>query len=183
MAADVSEHGPAFDRLDEKWRDTPVTEGRPALAWVLGRGNLSTPGPDVPGAPYVGPGGGECAWCPFATETPGEPYPPNPADPGEGYYDCSLLNRHRIWGENPPCTHADWAARARRELAGAAPQADPATRGRRYVARLAVALREVGWPWLARDVDALADAMVAWPHRPPRLDPAELWAAIERADP
>ncbi len=31
----------------------------------------------------------------------------NKADPGEGYYQCSLLNE-RVWGENPKCTKEQW---------------------------------------------------------------------------
>jgi hypothetical protein len=59
---------------------------------------------------------GECAECPFATVDNAAEYPPNPADPGEGYYNCSLLGRQHIWGERPQCSIEDWQRRAREEL-------------------------------------------------------------------
>ena len=62
---------------------------------------------------------GECAGCSFATVDPAAEYPPNPSDPGEGYYNCSLLQRQHIWGERPPCTIEDWQRRAREELIAA----------------------------------------------------------------
>lgn len=93
---------------------------RPALQWLLGVGHLQTPP--------------ECCDCPFATPDPNSEAP-NPADPGEGDYRCSLLGdeevtkrndnpacwthrRSTVWGENPKCTNADWVTRARNEIAG-----------------------------------------------------------------
>jgi hypothetical protein len=57
----------------------------------------------------------ECCDCPFATVSHNEE-PPNPVDRGEGFYDCALLHRERVWGENPQCVRADWRLRARDEL-------------------------------------------------------------------
>lgn len=62
----------------------------------------------------------ECCDCPFATPTYEGSDPtedrPNLYDPGEGYYDCSLLERNRIWGETPACGLATWQKRACEEL-------------------------------------------------------------------
>lgn len=49
----------------------------------------------------------ECFSCPFATISD-HWEPPNPADPGEGYYDCALLGLHRVWGEQPKCSDDHW---------------------------------------------------------------------------
>lgn len=53
----------------------------------------------------------ECCDCPFATVDSRYDLP-NPADPGEGHYVCSLLTR-TVWGESPECTADDWIALAR----------------------------------------------------------------------
>lgn len=51
----------------------------------------------------------ECHDCKFATADPayfdecGRP-DFNVGDPGEGHYNCSLLNKTGIWGEQPICT-------------------------------------------------------------------------------
>ena len=79
---------------------------RPALTWLLAENQSSR---DSDWTPY------ECCDCPFATVNP-EREPPNPYDRGEGYYDCALLDREAIWGENPPCTADDWRRRARAEV-------------------------------------------------------------------
>jgi hypothetical protein len=98
----------------------------PALTWLL------TDSDDWSHVPLQAPQ--ECYICPFATPAAGEDEP-NPADPGEGWYACALLgeatvlemNRKRmksthfhkpfVWGENPFCAAADWAAKGREELA------------------------------------------------------------------
>lgn len=57
----------------------------------------------------VGYGITGCSECPFS-----EPHSDvlgndiNIADPDEGHYDCRLLCKHEIWGENPVCTDKDW---------------------------------------------------------------------------
>lgn len=66
-------------------------------------------GRDIDGIPD------ECCSCPFGTAQQ-EPYAPNPYDPGEGYYQCALLNLTSVWGESPKCSVKDWRARARHEL-------------------------------------------------------------------
>lgn len=51
-----------------------------------------------------------CSDCPFS-----EPYRDafgddiNIADPDEGHYNCNLIKKHNIWGEDPVCTDEDWA--------------------------------------------------------------------------
>lgn len=55
-----------------------------------------------------------CSECPFATIDPHDDDGPNPFDPDEGYYDCALLGRARIWGEDPPCTTVDWLTHLRK---------------------------------------------------------------------
>jgi hypothetical protein len=82
---------------DERW---------PALTWLLAD---EQHGRELDGTPF------ECCICPFATVSP-DREPPNPDDPGEGYYDCALLDRKAIWGENPECAAADWRKRARTEI-------------------------------------------------------------------
>jgi hypothetical protein len=60
----------------------------------------------------------ECAGmcdCPFATVNDSSPEP-NPSDPGEGHYDCALIDRPKVWGEDPPCTPNEWRLRAVQEL-------------------------------------------------------------------
>jgi hypothetical protein len=67
---------------------------------------------DLAGTPHEC---GSLGWrCPFVT---GE-HDVNFSDPGEGYYDCSLLDKTEVWGENPPCQADHWRARARAELDG-----------------------------------------------------------------
>ena len=90
------------DRLEE------VRQRRPALSWLLAE-DQNGHNPD--GTPW------ECPYCPFATVNP-EREPPNPDDPGEGWYNCALLPRIAVWGESPACTAEDWRGRARRELIG-----------------------------------------------------------------
>lgn len=94
-----------FERMAE--RDRQRAE-QPALTWLLAEDQA---GREFDGTPFV------CSRCPFATANP-EHDQPNPADPGEGYYDCALLDREEIWDESPECTAADWRARARAELEG-----------------------------------------------------------------
>jgi hypothetical protein len=65
-------------------------------------------------AETVAPPPAECWGCPFSTVNLNNE-PPNPADPGEGYYDCELLGK-TFWGESPGCTYADWQNQARQEL-------------------------------------------------------------------
>jgi len=48
----------------------------------------------------------ECCDCPFATN----PQDVNLADPGEGYYDCTLIPATRVWGESPKCKSDQWKA-------------------------------------------------------------------------
>jgi hypothetical protein len=60
-----------------------------------------------------------CHVCPFATEHDiNNPYReiPNYADPDEGWYDCSLLNKQRIWGETPECSSDNWREKAKKEI-------------------------------------------------------------------
>ncbi len=56
-----------------------------------------------------------CADCPFATVSEGHD-PPNPADLDEGHYDCRLMCRPGIWGENVACQTIDWQRLAKKEL-------------------------------------------------------------------
>lgn len=56
-----------------------------------------------------------CSECPFSTPSAGRPEP-NPQDPDEGYYDCSLLDESDIWGEDPKCSGEDWAREIQREI-------------------------------------------------------------------
>lgn len=65
----------------------------------------------------------ECCDCLFGKamyteDGPDYPFghPPNPSDPGEGYYECSFLGEKRIWGEQPVCTDGQWIRRAREEI-------------------------------------------------------------------
>ena len=51
-----------------------------------------------------------CSECPFSS-----PYLDelghkdiNIADPDEGHYDCRLICKHEVWGENPICEDSDW---------------------------------------------------------------------------
>lgn len=53
-----------------------------------------------------------CSDCPFAFN----PQDVNYADPDEGHYDCKLLQKEAIWGEEPECEGDDWRERARDEL-------------------------------------------------------------------
>lgn len=62
-----------------------------------------------------------CSECPFAANPDGVNY----ADPDEGYYDCTLLGRDRVWGESPVCSDRDWKAKARQELDGLMRNAEP----------------------------------------------------------
>lgn len=58
----------------------------------------------------------ECCHCPFATPETFCHHAPNPADPGEGHYNCELLGRtgtFAIWGETPVCQASDWRHAAR----------------------------------------------------------------------
>lgn len=57
-----------------------------------------------------------CYDCPFAKEHNEWTSRPNPADPGEGYYDCGLLNEQKIWGESPQCSADDWRSRGATEI-------------------------------------------------------------------
>jgi hypothetical protein len=94
---------------------------RIALPYLLDH-NLNTPS--------------ECCDCPFGMPDPDQEQP-NLADPGEGSYLCALLGNEEVskrnnnpkcwtfrlpsvWGESPLCRPADWAARAKTELGGAA---------------------------------------------------------------
>lgn len=45
-----------------------------------------------------------CSECPFSEN----PQDVNEADPDEGYYDCSLMKKGGIWGENPICSDRAW---------------------------------------------------------------------------
>lgn len=68
----------------------------------------------------VGRAPDECCDCPFGTSShlrlPELFQIPNPADPGEGHYDCLLLHSLAVWGENPKCAEHYWQAEARAEL-------------------------------------------------------------------
>jgi hypothetical protein len=52
-----------------------------------------------------------CSECPFATPHKDEfGYEDiNISDPDEGHYDCELLQKQEIWGEDPICKDEDWA--------------------------------------------------------------------------
>lgn len=79
-----------------------------ALDWLLSDDTRNLQNPD--GTPF------ECCDCPFAHPDPKHD-PPNPADRGEGYYICGLLENHpTVWGEGPICDVKDWKRQARREL-------------------------------------------------------------------
>jgi len=77
----------------------------------------------------------ECFACPFATARGEENgfSPPNPSDPGEGYYACALIGKPAtnlwakdyVWGEQPECTHEDWAFRLASEWAILTARLDP----------------------------------------------------------
>lgn len=86
----------------------PVGVETPALDVLLGRSGLLEL-LDVDGTPN------ECvtigARCPFADGDV-----ENEGDPGEGTFDCLLLDRE-VWGESPPCSRAAWQAKARQEFA------------------------------------------------------------------
>ena len=61
----------------------------------------------------------ECCTCPFAKpscERDNCIEVPNTYDPGEGYYDCALLNKQAIWGESPQCKEEYWLGQAREVL-------------------------------------------------------------------
>lgn len=45
-----------------------------------------------------------CSECPFSSEHSDINY----ADPDEGYYNCSLLRKEKLWGEDPICSDKDW---------------------------------------------------------------------------
>ncbi len=57
-----------------------------------------------------------CSDCPFAGEHNAWGERPNPADPDEGYYDCRLLNKEKIWGKKPECSGANWRDRGAQEI-------------------------------------------------------------------
>jgi hypothetical protein len=84
---------------------------RPALDRLLQTQHIFDMPLALPGEEATG-----CAGCVFSTlnecETPAE----IAHDPDEAYYDCALLGRNRIWGEEPQCSIADWQLRARMEL-------------------------------------------------------------------
>lgn len=61
-----------------------------------------------------------CAACPFSTPN-ADGDPPNPSDPDEGRYDCSLTDETGVWGEDPTCTQEDWAREIQRECEAAVP--------------------------------------------------------------
>jgi len=56
-----------------------------------------------------------CSYCKFSIINK-ELNSINMDDPDEGYYDCSLLNKQKIWGENPICNLFDWVKKAKEEL-------------------------------------------------------------------
>jgi hypothetical protein len=63
-----------------------------------------------------------CDNCPFGTPSNERDRlipEPNPMDPEEGDYDCSLLKKQRIWGESPKCDSNAWKQAALAELAQA----------------------------------------------------------------
>ncbi len=60
------------------------------------------------------PGWG-CSDCMFAKANVGGELP-NPSDPDEGWYDCSLTGEKRVWGEEPTCDGSDWANEIQREV-------------------------------------------------------------------
>jgi hypothetical protein len=57
-----------------------------------------------------------CSDCIFAKEHGGWDSQPNPADRDEGYYDCQLINKEKIWGENPQCTSDNWREKGEQEV-------------------------------------------------------------------
>lgn len=91
--------------------DPPPTS--PMLHYLVERlGRFDWPFPAVEGVKPL-----ECFACPFATplHLDDELRRPNPADPGEGYYRCSLLDKTDIWGEQPICTDEAWFVKMREE--------------------------------------------------------------------
>lgn len=81
-----------------------------ALDWLLAERGYER---EIDGRPS------ECCHCPFATAEVRLHDEPNPADPGEGHYECALLDRtgrDAVWGEEPVCSSEDWRAKARDEL-------------------------------------------------------------------
>lgn len=85
----------------------------PALYAFLNSDNLYSS--DMPIRPQ-GEYGYGCDGCPFGATSEGtEYYAP---DPSEGYFDCSLTGKERVWGESPLCTFKQWQGEAARELRG-----------------------------------------------------------------
>lgn len=96
--------------------------------------------------------GTTCWECPFA-----DPHPRDKAgsclaredycnDPSEAYWQCNLPTRigERLqWGEDAPCTDAEWKAQARTELAQIVAQRDESLRAsHEELARLRAVIRE-----------------------------------------
>lgn len=69
-------------------------------------------------APFNDKTPGECCDCLFsdALYENDALRRPNPADPGEGYYRCRLLNLSEVWGECPKCEESDWKRAVTEEL-------------------------------------------------------------------
>jgi len=51
-----------------------------------------------------------CSECPFSSPSlDALGYTDiNISNPDEGHYDCKLINKHKVWGENPDCEDKDW---------------------------------------------------------------------------
>ena len=51
-----------------------------------------------------------CSECPFSFPHLNEwgAGDINFADPDEGHYNCGLIDKQKIWGENPECADGDW---------------------------------------------------------------------------
>lgn len=59
-----------------------------------------------------------CSECPFSSPSlDGFGHEDiNIADPDEGYYNCALLDKKKIWGENPVCQDSDWVGYFRKVI-------------------------------------------------------------------
>ena len=53
-----------------------------------------------------------CSDCPFASESEEV----NPYSRDEGRYDCALLGKEKIWGEEPQCGSDDWRGQGQQEI-------------------------------------------------------------------
>lgn len=56
-----------------------------------------------------------CHGCPFAIHHNDWGNNPEPRE-DRGYYDCQLLNKKKVWGQDPQCHRFDWCDKGAKEI-------------------------------------------------------------------